>query len=260
VRHQDFHDKIRTLRQRVEALQQHTAAGLVPAAEALSEAFEDLHVALEELHVAHEELRQQNEELTDMRLAIEAERQRYQELFDFAPDAYLVTDGAGIITEANRAAAALLATSQHRLMGKPLAIFVAKEERYPFRTRLAELPQLVRVQSWEVRLKPQRGGPFEAALDVASFRTSQDTPVGLRWLLRDITVHKRAEQALRESEARARAVLETTVDGIITIDEQGIVESFNLAAERMYGYTAREVIGQNVSIFRPTRPPTNTCG
>ncbi len=59
------------------------------------------------------------------------------------------------------------------------------------------------------------------------------------------------EQALRESEARALAVLRTTVDGVITIDERGQIESFNLAAERIFGYTAAEVVGQNVHILMP---------
>jgi PAS domain S-box-containing protein len=60
------------------------------------------------------------------------------------------------------------------------------------------------------------------------------------------------EQALREREARIRAILDTTVDAIITIDEHGIIESFNLAAERIFGYTAAEVLGQEVSLLMPS--------
>ena len=74
----------------------------------------------------------------------------------------------------------------------------------------------------------------------------------------EVTERKRAEQAVAEREARIRAILDTTVDGIITIDARGIIESFNLAAERIFGYAASEVVGQNVSeglLLYPLPPP-----
>jgi PAS domain-containing protein len=66
----------------------------------LPDILDDLHTALEEMHVAEEEQHQQHEALAAARLTAEAERQRYQEIFDFAPDGYLVTDADGIIQEA----------------------------------------------------------------------------------------------------------------------------------------------------------------
>lgn len=56
---------------------------------------------------------------------------------------------------------------------------------------------------------------------------------------------------LRESLERHRAILDTAVDGIITISEAGLIESFNRAAERIFGYRADEVIGRNVSMLMP---------
>ncbi len=57
--------------------------------------------------------------------------------------------------------------------------------------------------------------------------------------------------ALQENEARTRAIVNTAVDGIITINEKGIIKSFNPSAERIFGYTANEVIGVNVKILMP---------
>ncbi|MFO8231181.1 MAG: PAS domain S-box protein [Longimonas sp.] len=61
----------------------------------------------------------------------------------------------------------------------------------------------------------------------------------------------RTKRALQVSEANARAILETTVDGIITIDAEGHIESFNKAAEDIFGYDADAVIGKNVRILMP---------
>jgi len=63
-------------------------------------------------------------------------------------------------------------------------------------------------------------------------------------------VSQRTEE-LNNSRERIRAVIDTVVDGIVTIDAQGIVQSFNPAAERIFGYTADEVIDRNVKILMP---------
>jgi two-component system sensor kinase FixL len=69
---------------------------------------------------------------------------------------------------------------------------------------------------------------------------------------RELKIERRRTQtALRDSEACLRAILETAVEGIITIDEHGIIESFNPAAEKIFNYPAIEVLGRNVSMLMP---------
>jgi two-component system sensor kinase FixL len=72
-------------------------------------------------------------------------------------------------------------------------------------------------------------------------------------IIRDVSDRRRAEGALADSEARYRAVLDTAVWAIISINERGHVLSFNRAAERMFGYAAAEVVGRNVKLLMP--PP-----
>ncbi len=68
----------------------------------------------------------------------------------------------------------------------------------------------------------------------------------------DVTERRRAEEALRQSMNRTQLILDSAVDGIVTIDESGIVESVNPAAEQMFGYGASELIGHNVSMLMPS--------
>jgi PAS domain S-box-containing protein len=65
----------------------------------------------------------------------------------------------------------------------------------------------------------------------------------------DLRPQKQAEEVLRDREARLRAILDTAADAIITIDYSGIIQSVNPATERMFGYTAAEMIGQNVTLL-----------
>jgi two-component system, chemotaxis family, CheB/CheR fusion protein len=78
-----------------------------------------------------------------------------------------------------------------------------------------------------------------------------DRPDLILLAMEDITERKRAEHALRESEAMTRAGIEAAVDGVVTTDERGTVLSFNPAAELIFGYTGAEVIGQNVRMLVP---------
>ena len=76
--------------------------------------------------------------------------------------------------------------------------------------------------------------------------------IALEGFITNITERSKAEEALRESEARIRAILETAVDGIVTLNERGIIESVNAAVEKLFGYTENEVIGENISILMPS--------
>src|SRR5204862_285569 len=67
-----------------------------------------------------------------------------------------------------------------------------------------------------------------------------------------VDLQKETKVALRDSQERLRAILETAVEGIITIDERGLIESMNAAAIKIFGYEADEVLGRNVSVFMPS--------
>jgi PAS domain S-box-containing protein len=166
----------------------------------LPTALKELGTASEELQAAAEELIQQTEQLAATQAQVTAERQRYQELFEFLPNAYLLTDAQGKIQEANLAAATLFNVEPHLLKDKLLISFVPPLERQVFRAKLARLQQSDWVQEWTVCLQPRNGEPFDATLTVSPVRNHQGNLVNLRWIVRDITVHKRVLKALKNDD------------------------------------------------------------
>ncbi|MCC6731555.1 MAG: PAS domain S-box protein [Chthonomonadales bacterium] len=96
------------------------------------------------------------------------------------------------------------------------------------------------------------GSEFLLQIDISPIRDGDGRLTHWLAIERDVSGRARAEQDLRESEARLRSIVETAVDGMIAIDEAGVVEMFNPAAERIFGYKAEEVLGHNVSMLMPS--------
>lgn len=98
----------------------------------------------------------------------------------------------------------------------------------------------------------KEGGRVWADVYAHQLLNKEGKAVGILASACDMKSQMKAEEQLRESEARAKAILETTVDGIITIGVRGNIKSFNNAAEEIFGYKEEEVIGENVSILMPS--------
>lgn len=201
---------------------------------------QELLSTLNELQITQEELRQQNEALIAARELAEAESQRYHDLFSEAPDGYLVTDIHGKILEANRAAATLLGVPQTRLVSKPLAVFIAESDRDTFRRQINRLEA---VQNWEVCLQSRSRPPFYAVLAMTCMKTPQGQPVGLRWLLRDISERKQAERQIQQQ----AALIDIASDAIFVCDLEYRISFWSKGAERLYGWSTTEACEKKTS-------------
>jgi len=196
----NFSEQLMAMHQRLAKLYVLANEPSAPTERLLPTTFKELGSASEELHVAAEELCRQNDELISTRVAVEVERRRYQELFDFAPHAYLVTDAKGVIQEANLAAATLLKVSPAFLVGKPLSVFVFKDDIKEFCDQLKRLQQENRLHEWIQRLCPRNSAPLDVAMKVGAIRNSSDELIGLRICIHDITEHQQALKVLQRSE------------------------------------------------------------
>jgi len=104
----------------------------------------------------------------------------------------------------------------------------------------------IRVLAIEKRYLRKDGSVAWAHTNATWIQDATGNPLYSVKLVQDISERKAAEEALRESEARKGAILDTALDAILTIDHQGKVLEFNPAAERLFGFLREEVIGKNI--------------
>ncbi len=120
--------------------------------------------------------------------------------------------------------------------------------REVFKEVLAERP----VRGIEGRVRRPDGGERVLLWNVTRVNAHDGSVLGVIAVSQDITERQSAEEALREREARLSSIIATAPDAIITIDERGTVQSFSSAAEKLFGYSAGEVIGRNVGMLMPS--------
>lgn len=241
---EDIGEKIDAVFQRLVELERLAQASPATREVPLAEALEEWRNTLEELRVANEELRVQNEELVAGHQALEEERRRYQDLFEFAPDGYVMTDANGVIREANRGFSTLLNVSQQELAGKPLVVYILGEEHSAFRALLSRLQAGIEVKEQEIRLKPREHPPLVVAATVSAVVGPKDKAPALRWLLRDITWRKQAEAERHRLLKDKALLLDSTGKGIWGLDLEGNCTFINKSAVQMLGYGPEEVLGR----------------
>jgi two-component system, LuxR family, sensor kinase FixL len=156
---------------------------------------------------------------------------------DMAIEGVLVIDRAGTIRFANRTAAQMLGCAPDDVAGHSLA-------------GLFGTPDVPVASDGEARLRCPDGSLLRAELSIEDMGAGAG---GLRVVvLRDLADGGSANALLREREERLRSILDTIPDAIIVIDERGMIESLSPAAERLFGYPARDAVGQNVSLLMPS--------
>lgn len=184
---------------------------------------------------------------------LEAAIQRYVDLFEFAPIAYVSFDRVGRVKEINLSAAELLGGSRARLIGEPFANRVTKEDRGQFLNHLLRCRSSESRVETELHLKKRNGEIILAHLASSPVTSSmRDGALLYQTAIVDLTERKRVEEALRKSEEHLRVIINQSNAGIATCDLTGRFLFANQKFCEMLGYTASELSAR--TIFTVTHP------
>jgi diguanylate cyclase (GGDEF)-like protein/PAS domain S-box-containing protein len=202
---------------------------------------------LHELQVHQIELEMQNEELRRTQLALEESRDRYVDLYEFAPVGYLTLTREGLISEVNLTAATLLGEERRKMLQRRLARFVTSEDSDRYHRLLVSVMQRDERQPCELALRRGDGSVFHAQLDCLRVATGDNLPV-VRITLTDITERKRAEVELRVA-----ATAFESQEGMFVTDAGNVILRINRAFTDITGFTAEEAVGQTPRLLKSGR-------
>ena len=157
----------------------------------------------------------------------------------------------GIVTDWNRGAETVFGYTASEMIGKSISILAPPDQKDESKAILDRIRRGERIDHYETRRRRKDGKIIDVSLTISPVWDSFGHLLGASKVARDITAAKRAQIALEEREAHLQSVLDTVPDAMIVIDTQGIMRSFSATAERLFGYTPEEAVGQNVRILMP---------
>lgn len=195
---------------------------------------------LHELQVHQIELQMQNEELRQAHIALEESRDRYLDLFEFAPIGYFTLDANNLIAEVNFVGAALLGEDRKKLLLKPFSKFIVAEESDQFYLRMSRLSRDEVQQNYDIQIKRDDASTRYVHVDAMRVKKN-DGSVTFRITLTDITKSKRIEAALKESEQRLNFAFKGSGDGMWDWDANTGQVHYSKQWKSMLGYNDEEL-------------------
>jgi PAS domain S-box-containing protein len=174
-------------------------------------------------------------------------QERLAAIVSSSDDAIISKSLDGIILSWNRGAERIFGYKAEEVIGKHVSMLAAPECVDEIPPILDRVSRGESVDHYETRRKTKDGRILIVSLTVSPIRGADGTIIAASKVARDITVQK----GISELQERLAAIVESSDDAIISKDLNGIVRSWNRSAERLFGYTAEEVIGKSITIVIP---------
>lgn len=201
---------------------------------------------MHELKIYQIELEIQNEELRCTQRVLEETRDRYIDLYDFAPVGYLTINHEGIITEINLTAATLLGVDRKKLQQSYFFKLIAPEYCEQWHRQFLSVLKSNEKQRCELVFRRKGGSTFHAGLDCKCLGTNEASP-SVRIAFTDITENKQAEQELRIA-----AIAFESQSGTIITDSSGVIVRVNRAFSNNW-LVEEKALGQTLEVLSAGR-------
>jgi PAS domain S-box-containing protein len=187
--------------------------------------------------------------------ALREKNQMLESIINSSPAAIIVLNAGHDVTLWNPESERLFGWSREEVLGKPYPI-VPDEFRDEFIAHVRDLNGGGALRSLETQRMHKNGSLIEVSLSTAPVLNLDGTTIGYMAMFADIRERKRAQQALRESEANYRTIFDAANDATFVFDpENGAMLDVNLKMCEMYGYSREQVLRLNVEDLSAGEPP-----
>ncbi|MEN8130629.1 MAG: PAS domain S-box protein [Pseudomonadota bacterium] len=198
-------------------------------------------------------LREQLENQVGKRQVLEARLRNLSLVVEQSPNSILITDREGHIEYVNPRFTEISGYSLQETIGRTPALLKSGEVSASVFKNLWDAIQAGKVWRGKLVNRCKDGTLYWDHVAISPIKNAAGEITHFLSIQTDITEYRKIEEKLRDSDSRVRAIVETAADGIITVDENGIIASFNPAAEQIFGYRGHEVIGQRIDMLIPTQ-------
>jgi len=185
-------------------------------------------------------------EITD-RKRTEVALRRQAQIIEQIHDSVVATNLDGYVTQWNKGAEQIFGYSKQEAIGQRVADLYALEDREALYTPAYSAEEANGRPGTEVWARRKSGERCCIHLSLSLLKDDHGTPYGMIGYSTDITARKRAEEALRESEALLRLIIDNAMDAVVTMDAAGKITGWNPQAEAIFGWSPVEAIGKNLA-------------
>lgn len=178
------------------------------------------------------------------------EIEELEQILDHISQSVITTDLKGRVTYWNKASEKIFGYTKNEMINESLSKLYPDLMEKQFEELLKKINNGKQINGqWKAVLKT--GSKVWIDINAKPIKNEDNEPTAIVASVHEIQDLKKIERELTENKARAQAILETTVNGIITVDENGIITSCNQAALSIFGYTKDEIVGKNAKILVP---------